>query len=117
MPAIKKLIRSHPQQLMQVMVPKAKDFFVAASQGKIIGCCALEVYSKRIAEIRSLVVDANFRKQGIATHLINLCLERAAKLKIREVLSITSAVKLFNKQGFSTFHREKFALLRVLRSK
>lgn len=112
-PKILKLIRLYPKTIMQLQLPKVSEFFVAVADRKVIACCALEVYSRRIAEVRSLVVLPKFRGQGIAQKLIARCLDRAKKRKILEVLSITSAVKLFAKFGFRPFRKEKYALLKM----
>ena len=114
LPAIKQLIVRHPKQIIQNHIPKAKDFFVAEQDGAIVACCALEVYSRRLAEVRSLVVDEEFQRRGIASKLIKQCLKRAKALKIYEVLSITGAVSLFERQGFKTFNNEKYALLKMM---
>lgn len=111
---IKTLIAKHPKQLVQANLPRLKDFFVAESGGEIIACCALQVYSKRMAEIRSLVVEERYWRQGIATKLIKECLKKAKKLKIYEVLSVTGSVLLFENQGFKMFNNEKYALLKVM---
>lgn len=111
---IKALISRYPKQLLQTNLPKSKDFFVAEKDGKIIACCALEVYSKRLAEIRSLVVDEKYQRRGIATGLIKRCFKKAKKMGVFEVLSITGAVALFKKQGFKTFNNEKYALLKIM---
>lgn len=110
--AIKQLISKYPKQLLQSPLPKALDFFVAEAEGKIIGCGALEIYSKKLAEVRSLVVLPEFQGQGIATKLIKLCLKRAKRRKIREVLTITGEPKLFERLGFRSFKKQKYALFR-----
>ena len=111
---ILRLVREHKAHLLQDHLPHISEFFVAAEDDRIVGCCALEIYSKRLAEIRSLAVTKRFQGQGLATKLIEACLKRAKKKKIYEVLTITGAVKLFEKHGFHTFKQEKFALLKVL---
>lgn len=113
--AIRKLIRLYPDRLVQDYVPATKLFFVAEVDKQIVGCCALEIYSKKIAEIRSLSVNSDFQGKGIATALVAACVERANKKKIKEVLAITGAVKLFEKSGFSTLQHEKYAMLKMLR--
>lgn len=125
--AIRKLIRLYPDRLVQDYVPATKFFFVAEAcpvrrrslsngVGKtIVACCALEIYSKKIAEIRSLSVRPDYQGQGIATALVAACVDRAKKKKIKEVLAITGAVKLFEKSGFSTLQHEKYAMLKMLR--
>src|SRR3989338_164209 len=114
--AILKLIREYPDKLMQNHLPKPGEFFVAIEDSKIVGCCALEVYSKRLAEIRSLAVTKSFQGKGIATKLIETCLRLAKKRGAYEVLSITGASKLFKKNGFGTFNKEKYALIKILKN-
>ncbi len=112
--SIKKLISRYPKQLFQKNLPKPSEFFVAEEAGQIIGCCALQVYSKRFAEIRSLAVAKQYQGRGIATKLIKACLKLAKKKKIYEVLSITNALRLFERFGFKTFHKQKYALLKIV---
>lgn len=113
---IKKLIGLYPEKLLQTHLPKWNEFFVAKNEeGKIVGCCALEEYSKRLSEIRSLVVRPAFQHKGIAKKLIQSCLKRAKQKKIFELLTITGAVGLFKKYGFETFNKEKYALLKIIK--
>ena len=113
--AIRALVQMHPKQVMQSHIPETKFFFVAEEGNAIVGCCALEVYSKKIAEIRTLSVHKNFHGRGTAKKLVAACVARAKKQRIHEVLAITSAVNLFDKFGFKTFNKEKWALIRLMR--
>lgn len=115
LPTIKRLIKMYPRQLMQMHLPRTDQFFLAAADGRIVGCCALEIYSKRLAEIRSLAVEKSFQGKGIGTKLIRHCLALADRERIAEVLAITGAVILFERAGFKTFRKEKFALLKILK--
>lgn len=113
-PEIKHLIKMYPEKLIQTHLPKVGQFFVAIEDGNIVGCCALEIYSKRLAEIRSLSVEKKYHGRGIAMELIKHCLKHARKKGVYKVLAITGAKGLFEKFGFYTFNQERFALLRVL---
>ena len=113
--AIRKLIAAFPRQLMQDNLPAMSDFFVAEEKSEVVGCCAIVVYSPKIAEVRSLAVRKDFGGKGIATRLINACVKKARARNVREILSITGALPLFDKVGFKTFNREKYALFKVLR--
>lgn len=112
---VAKLIKTYPTRLIQIHLPKISNFFVAVEGGEVVGCCALEIYSKRLAEIRSLAVAKKYQGRGIATKLIRHCLKQARAKGVYEILGITSAVKLFNRLGFKTFNRERFALLKILK--
>ena len=116
MPAIRELIRRFPSHLMQSDLPRTSSFLVAEWEGRIIGCCALQVYSKRLAEIRSLAVDPEFQNRGVATKLLQLCEERAKKRGIKQLLAVSSNATFFEKRGFRTFLREKIALFYDVRT-
>lgn len=113
-PAILKLVREYPDKLIQVHLPDPAEFFVAIENEDIVGCCALEVYSKRLAEIRSLAVTKGFQGKGIATKLVSACVEEARKQDIYELLAIAGGEEFFSRFGFHTFNKEKFALINIL---
>ena len=113
-PAVRTLIQMFPQQLLQDHLPEPEEFFVATVDENIVACCALEVYSKRLAEVRSLAVMPEHQGRGIATKLVEACLQEAKEKQIYEVLTITGSSALFEKQGFGTFNNEKYALLKIL---
>ena len=100
--------------LAQDYIPALKDFFVAEVEGLVVGCCALEVYSKKIAEVRSLAVHKGFQGEGIAKELVRTCITVARKRGVKALLAITGAVKLFDKLGFGTFQEEKYAMRKML---
>lgn len=87
------------------------SFFVAEIEGRIVGCAALEVYSPKLAEIRSLAVSPTTQGLGIGKKLVSACVERAQNLRILEVMAITSADDFFMACGFDyTLPGEKRAL-------
>lgn len=85
--------------------------FVARVDGKLIGFAALEIYSRKLAEIRSLAVVPEFQGKGIGRLLVEECVERARKRDILEVMAITSSEVFFRSCGFDfTLPGEKKAL-------
>ena len=113
--SIKAIVAQFPDKLMQIHLPRAEEFFVAEENGAVVGCCAREVYSERLAEVRSLAVLPDHQGKGIATTLVSACIEEAKARNIYELLTITGANSLFEKQGFGTFNNEKYALIRILK--
>lgn len=90
-----------------------RHFWVVERNDLVVGCCALEVYNKKLAEIRTLVVRAGEERQGIATLLIEHCLSEARRRRVYEVLAITDRENLFKRQGFSEqLHGQKALFLR-----
>ena len=110
MAGIRGLIRLFPEQLVQGNLPNLASFFVASSGGRLIGCCALQIYSKRLAEVRSLAVHPDFQDRGVASKLVQCCIKRAKERRIRELFAVTSQTSFFGRQGFATFRREKTAM-------
>ncbi len=87
------------------------NFFVAALDGEIIGCAALEIYSPKLAEIRSLAVAVSAQGLGVGKMLVNACLDRAHTNNVYEVMAITSSDGFFQSCGFDyTLPGEKRAL-------
>jgi N-acetylglutamate synthase-like GNAT family acetyltransferase len=110
MAAITSLIRLFPRQLVQKNLPRLPSFFVAYVGGKFVGCCALQIYSKRLAEVRSLAVHPDFQDHGVASRLVECCVQRARERGIRELFAVTSQTSFFGRLGFATFRREKTAM-------
>lgn len=92
------------------------NYFVAEArddlaQGKLVGCAALEVYSSKLAELRSLVVDPEYQGHGVGKLLVEACVNRAREERILEVMAITSSEEFFQSCGFDfTLPGEKKAL-------
>jgi len=86
--------------------------FVAVEQNDIIvGFASLEIYSRKMAEIRSLVVAEERQGTGIGKKLVAACVERAQQRNILEVMVITSSDDFFQSCGFDfTLPGEKKAL-------
>lgn len=85
--------------------------FVAIYQGRIVGCAALEIYSNKLAELRSLAVAPEVRRMGVGKRLVTACVDCAKKLEILEVMAITSSEEFFRACGFDfTLPGEKKAL-------
>jgi amino-acid N-acetyltransferase len=110
MATIRSLIRLFPQQLVQKNLPRVPSFFVAYAGGTLVGCCALQIYSKRMAEVRSLAVHPDFQDRGVASRLVECCVKRARERGIRELFAVTSQTSFFERLGFATFRREKTAM-------
>lgn len=88
-----------------------ETLFIALLDERIVGCAALEIYSKKLAEIRSLAVSPAVQGLGIGRMLVQACLELARQKDILEVMAITSSDAFFKACGFDfTLPGEKKAL-------
>jgi amino-acid N-acetyltransferase len=104
--AILNLIQPYVRQkkLLQRTIDELEDLmsnsFVAADRGQVVGFVALEIYSRKLAEIRSLVVAGEYQNQGVGQRLVAACVERARDREVLEVMAISSAEQFFHSCGF-----------------
>ena len=110
MPLIRGLIREYPKRLVQKDLPRTPSFFVAELDGRVVGCCALQIYSRRLGEVRSLAIHPEFRGMGIGRKLVSACQARARERRVKQLLAVTSEVMFFECCGFKTFFGERIAL-------
>jgi amino-acid N-acetyltransferase len=89
----------------------AQDGFLAIANGRIVGFAALEIYSPKLGEIRSLAVDREHQRLGIGRALVEACIARAKERRIFEIMAITSSEEFFQRCGFDfTLPGEKKAV-------
>jgi N-acetylglutamate synthase-like GNAT family acetyltransferase len=96
------------------------SFFVYRVEGKVVGCVSLDIYNKKLAEIRSLVVASPWENREFASQLVRRCVREARKHGVYEVLAITDRDRLFRRYGFqeelhgqkALFHRPQKSLLK-----
>lgn len=85
--------------------------FVAELRGAVVGFAALEVYSNKLAEIRSLAVAQELQGCGVGRRLVEACIDCAHRKNVLEVMAITSSEDFFRSCGFDfTLPGEKKAL-------
>lgn len=89
------------------MLQSINNFFVCVEDNRVIACASLDVYSPKLAEIRSLVVDPKYQRRGIGSLLVQTCLMEAKKQGIFEVLAITDKDQFFKDLGFRKSIEEK----------
>ncbi|MBK8022668.1 MAG: GNAT family N-acetyltransferase [Chloroflexi bacterium] len=106
-PAITDLIRHYVDQgillarTLDEMIELLPGFFVAVmDDGKLVGCAALEIYSPKLAEVRSVAVAPEAQGMGVGSLLVDACVERAREHRIFEVMAITSQDAFFKSCGF-----------------
>jgi amino-acid N-acetyltransferase len=78
-----------------------RDFFVVVDEdGKVVGCCALNIIWENLAEIRSLVVLQEFRGEKLGRKLVEVCLSEAVTLGIYKVYTLTEQTSFFTHLNF-----------------
>jgi amino-acid N-acetyltransferase len=85
--------------------------FLAESGGRIVGFAALEIYSTKLAELRSLAVSSELQGHGIGKALVAACVDLARQKRVFELMAITSSEEFFQRCGFDfTLPGEKKAV-------
>ena len=84
-----------------------RSYVLAKDEGKLVGYTALHIHSKRLAEIRSLIVDEAYRGQSIGKRMVEFTLEEAKTLGVEEdVLVLTYLPQFFEKLQFKEINKE-----------
>lgn len=90
------------------VLPRTRDeiedllptFFVAVQGEDLVGCVTIEIYSTKLAEIRSLCVSPVVQGRGIGKRLVQTCLDLAHQRDVLEVMVITRSEAFFKNCGF-----------------
>lgn len=103
---IHRLINSYAQEgkllprSLSELYEGVRDFLVAETDGKIIGCCALHIVWENIAEIKSLAVAKDMVNQKVGTRLIEAIISSAKELEIDKLFVLTYIPDFFKAFGF-----------------
>lgn len=83
-----------------------RSYMLAFDDERLIGFTALHIHTVKLAEIRSLIVDATYRDKGVGKELVSLALAEGQKLGLEEVLVLTYKQAFFEKLGFIEIPKE-----------
>lgn len=83
-----------------------QSFVVAELNGRVVGCCALQIIWSDLAEIKSLAVDEEHKNQGVGKSLVAAALEQAAQLDLPKVFALTLDPSFFGKLGFEVVEKD-----------
>jgi amino-acid N-acetyltransferase len=114
--AIYSLINSYAEQnkmlfrSMADIYENLQSFTVVELNGKVVGCCALQVIWSDLAEIKSLAVDQTNTKKGIGSALVAAAVEQATRLGAARVFALTLYPDFFEKLGFEVIQKDKLPM-------
>ena len=83
-----------------------RDFYVATSQGAVVGCGALQVIWSDLAEVRSLAVDKARQGRGAGQLILESLLNEARDLGLPRIFALTYQQPFFERMGFQVVPRE-----------
>src|SRR5271156_3701975 len=70
----------------ETLVGPGIQVFVARKDSAAVGCCALFKYGEAKAELKRMIVDEDFRHQGVATALLQAVEKAAGETGIKQIL-------------------------------
>jgi amino-acid N-acetyltransferase len=77
-----------------------QEFFVAESDGEVIGCGALHVLWEDLGEVRTVAVDEGFRRKKIGNQILEAITNRAISLGLKRLFCLTFETEFFAQHGF-----------------
>lgn len=78
-----------------------QEFLVADLDGEIVGCGALHVMWKHLAEVRTLAVSESVIGRGVGHRILLSLMDRARELGLSQLFCLTFEVDFFAGHGFS----------------
>jgi amino-acid N-acetyltransferase len=105
-PAIKHLVDTYAGQILLeknlvTLYEAVQEFWVAESDGKVVGCGALHVLWSDLGEIRTVAVDPAVTGRGIGHAIVNRLLEVARELQLKRLFVLTFETEFFSRHGFT----------------
>ena len=88
------------------MATTIRSYTCVSVDGKLAGFTALHIHSPKLAEVRSLVVNAQFRGFKLGQQLVEACKKEGKALDLEEILSLTYAKGFFESVGFKEINKE-----------
>ena len=77
-----------------------QEFWVAAEGEDVVGCGALHVLWRDLAEVRTLAVRPQSRKAGVGGAILDRLLDTARELGVARVFCLTFETDFFARHGF-----------------
>lgn len=99
-----------PRSLMDIY-GNLRDFLICKDDDEeaLVGVCAMSIIWENLAEIRSLYVCDDYRGRGIASHLVESCIEEAISLDLFQIFTLTSQIEFFIRLGFHQVDRSSLS--------
>lgn len=77
-----------------------REFLVVADQQQIVACCALQIFTRQLGEVRSLAVSPVVSGFGLGRRLVRHTENNAKSLGLSKMMALTYEVRFFNNAGY-----------------
>ena len=77
-----------------------QEFFVAESDGEVIGCGALHVLWEDLGEVRTVAVNQEYRRKRVGNQILEAITKRAISLGLKRLFCLTFETEFFAQHGF-----------------
>lgn len=113
-PAMLALINGYAEQ--GVMLPRSsgelyesiRDFLVVDCEPGGVGACgAVHIFTRQIAELKSVAVAERLRGHGVGRLLVEACCDAGRVLGLERVFCLTYQVAFFERLGFERVDRSR----------
>ena len=83
-----------------------RSYILALDDDKVIGFVALHIHAPNLAEVRSLIVDSDYRGKKIGAALVKQTINEAKELGIKQLFTLTYQKDFFEKLHFKEIPKE-----------
>ncbi|MEJ7606316.1 MAG: N-acetyltransferase [Bryobacteraceae bacterium] len=92
------------------MSENIRDFTLAFSGQRLVGCGALHFYSPTSGEVRSLAVDPAVKSRGVGRAIVEALEGEAREYQLHSIFAFTYVSGFFGKLGFAEVERGELPL-------
>ena len=91
-----------------VLYEAIREFVVAEeiSEKKIVGTGALHLTWNELAEVRSMAVHEDYKRQGIGAEIVKKLLQEGREVGVKKFFTLTYTPEFFQSLGFTTTTKE-----------
>jgi len=83
-----------------------RSYVLAKEADKVVGFAALHIHAPDLAEVRSLIVDSDYRGKNIGKELVLYTIKEAKELGIKQLFTLTYQKAFFEKLSFHEIPKE-----------
>ena len=92
----------------QELADNIHHFRVIEADSKLIACGSLEHFSDELAEVRSLVVDINYKGKNLGRMIVQDIIRIAKTRHVKRLMALTYVPGFFKKLDFRIVNKEIF---------